>query len=245
MRQFVITLATILLFVGCKKEEPLDPKPGAPGLNFSINHLWQDEDIVLNNEFYITPGKDSVRFVKVAYLLSQFKLKTTAGNWVEIPESFAYVNLQKGITSFSFDNIPQGSYAAIAFMIGLDSAVNTSNPNQYPPDHPLNPIYNGMHWDWNQGYIFYSMEGFYYVPDEKTFSVHMAFINNQVHYELAQDFTYDGSTTINLDFDVQEVFQNPGNYVIPIDGDFTHSNDELAARISDNLSTTFSINSIE
>ena len=233
-----------LLLLGCKKEEPL-PSPTDSALHFSIQHIWEDQNLEFETKSYTTPGGDSVRFSKTSYLLSEFKLQNQAGEYIALPNSFAFINPRKEYTTFSFDSIPYGNYKAITFMIGLVDSVNTSDPNQYPPEHPLNPILNGMHWDWNQGYVFYTMEGYYYDPDEKLFSIHMAFANNRVRCRLEEPFIYDGGTNINLLFDMKEVFQNPVEYVFSEHGDFTHEDDGLAFLIGKNLTTVFSVKSIQ
>jgi hypothetical protein len=55
---------------------------------------------------------------------------------------------------FHIDDLSVGTYTAISFTIGVDSARNTSGAQT----GALDPI-NGMFWTWNTGYIMAKLEG--------------------------------------------------------------------------------------
>ena len=228
----------------CKKKEE---SSSATKLAFKVHFVWDDEPLVLNSQSYITPGLDSIVFKRLCYLLSDFKVRKKNGTWINISDSYAYVDAGKGYTDFSFADVPQGSYDSVSFMIGLDSVVNYGDPKKWPETHPLNPVYSNMHWSWTQGYVFYAMEGYYYHPDQALFSLHIAFLQNRVRYKMAGNIELSGTRTINLQFDAKEAFQNPRVYVIDEDGNFSHSENDngLANKIRDNLATAFRLLNVE
>ncbi len=242
----ILLLISATLLFGCKKTE--DPKPADPNkVTFTINHVWANNPFVFDTQNYITPGLDSVYFKRIAYLLSGFKLKNSNGIWVDVPDGYAYVDPTKSITTFAFTGIPAGQYDSLKFMIGLDSVPNFGDPNQWPSGHALEPVTDNLHWSWAQGYVFYAMEGYYFMPDQKLFSLHMAFLENRVHYAFPAEINIGKTKNITLQFDVREVFQNPHQYVIGEDGSFTHSFDDngLANLLRDNLATAFTVSSIK
>lgn len=243
---FVFTFFCAVLFFGCKK--PTDnTAPKSTSVTFKVNHVWANAPLVFDAQHYITPGLDSIYLKRLGYILSDFKLKSKNGEWISVEDAFAYIDPAKGRTNFSFNNVPAGNYDSLSFMMGLDSATNFGNPNQWPSGHALDPLTSNLHWNWAQGYVFYAMEGYYYLPNQGLFSLHVAFLENQVHYKFGGSIDLSSSKTITMQFNVLEAFQNPRDYVIGEDGNFTHSiNDNgLATKISSNLRTAFSILKVE
>jgi hypothetical protein len=51
-------------------------------------------------------------------------------------------------------------FSDLQFILGVDSLINHNDPSTFPIDNPLNIANAGtMHWGWNPGYIFISVEG--------------------------------------------------------------------------------------
>lgn len=134
-----------------------------------------------------------VRWSRLDFLLSHLSLRKTDGNWLSIKGWTEYLSLCGERASIQVDNIPSGEYTHIKFAVGLDPATNSSNPFQYPPDHPLNPNLNNLHWGWQGGYIFAALEGHFRpsMPDNSDsgkpwtgFSYHLGGDGNEVWVEL-------------------------------------------------------------
>ena len=71
---------------------------------------------------------------------------------------------------------PAGNYRGLRFYFGLEPAVNHTNPAAFPPDHPLHPNLNGLHWSWQGGYIFMALEGLHRTGNAQPegYSFHLA-----------------------------------------------------------------------
>ncbi|MCD6050713.1 MAG: cytochrome peroxidase [Verrucomicrobia bacterium] len=101
----------------------------------------------------------SFSVTRADFLLSDFALRTTGGTWIERTNWQAFISLTGRRTRFEVSQIPAGQYDRIRFKVGLDPKLNHSDPAQYAPDHPLNPNLNGLHWGWQDGYVFLALEG--------------------------------------------------------------------------------------
>jgi hypothetical protein len=60
---------------------------------------------------------------------------------------------------YNLGSLPPGSYQALRFVVGLDSATNHADPTVFESGHPLAMQTPSMHWDWNSGYLFMKLEG--------------------------------------------------------------------------------------
>lgn len=110
-------------------------------------------------------------------------------------------------------NVPEADYDSIQFQVGLSSEINHSDPSIYAADHPLNPNLNGLHWDWQGGYVFWALEGYYQVPveapgtnEQNAFSFHYAKDKNAflVNIPLEKTFTVaaDGEASQIIEIEV-------------------------------------------
>ena len=185
---------------------------------------------VTSLEVHVTPHFDNALPVtRLAFLLSQFRLQTADGRWVELPDQYAFVDVMQNRLSFNLENIPADSYRQLQFTVGLDEKTNRADPSQWPADHPLNPVLNSLHWSWQGGYVFFALEGHY--DGDRGYSLHLAKSPNQVTVTLP--------VTSNIALDVRTLFDwlhfTTGNSA-------THSRDgdELAAKFRANIARAFS-----
>ncbi|MEN9576325.1 MAG: hypothetical protein RL514_4180 [Verrucomicrobiota bacterium] len=94
-------------------------------------------------------------------LLSGLAVRRTNGTWLEKPYWFAYLSGRAGRTNFALRDLPPGNYDRLRFTIGVPAEQNRGNPAQWDAGHPLNPTVNGLHWNWQGGYVFLALEGNY------------------------------------------------------------------------------------
>ncbi len=132
-----------------------------------------------------------------------------------------------------------------------------------PADHPLNPNLNGLHWNWQGGYILLALEGRWspvaasrqsaalqnnsaaLLRDAATkldgFSFHFANDTNRTRINLAAAFDLTRDTRLELDFDLAPLLNAPRPISFAKDGSSTHSRegDPIAAALKANLPGAF------
>jgi len=243
---YIFAIVTIS-FVGCNPDEPeiiIEPEPVEfSEITVTINHKAGDKDLDLESEFTL-PSDEVVTFRRLAYILADFYLVKSDDSKVVLEEQYALIDVKNNST-FTLTDIPMGDYKAIGFSIGLDSNTNHGNPNFYSTDHPLSPINNSLHWSWENGYIFTALEG-KTKADNESFIFHLAGFKNQTNFELQRDFSKGlNKLGATLEYDVNEVFENPEIYSIANDGASTHSTtDPITAKLFANMKDVFTFKSI-
>ncbi len=246
LNSLLIPIIFLLLFTNCHKDNGTETDTSTYSLTFDIDHQFNGNAISFNELAHTNEAGNLMSFTRLQYLISGIKLYRADGSAEEIDATYAFINPIENRSSFKIDNILNGDFTGIAFTIGLDSIANFSNPNDYAPDHPLNPLLNQMHWDWSQGYIFLSMEGQYETGAglASGFSYHVAFEENLMPFIYNNEaFSLDSDKTVQLVFDVAEAFKNPATFDILVDGAFSHSSSDngIANTIRDNMSDAIKI----
>ncbi|MDB9881953.1 hypothetical protein OAD66_02350 [Bacteroidia bacterium] len=245
-----IILSLISLGLWSCQEEPVvccDAPPETAevsDLNIFIKHLVGSTPLDFTTE-YTLPSMEEVTFRRFSYLLSDFYLVNSDDSKTSMNDQFAYVDVRAGKTTFILSDIPKGNYKGLGFSIGVDSAINHGNTNQYPSDHPLSPINNSLYWSWEGGFIFTALEGKTLANDE-SFIFHLAGFRNKTNFEFPLSFTKDNpALNATLSYDIAEIFQNPEIYNIANEGASTHStSDPVTNKLFLNMRDVFSINSI-
>lgn len=251
MKYFGI-VAFAFMLLGCRDKTPKPPvnQPQKPQLNFVVEQDFDGSDFDYDATFFTNAAGNLLQFSNFKYLLSDFILLKSDGTELKLDSSFAFVNAKTGRDTFSFPNLPAGSYLGIKFKIGLDSLLNHGDPNRYPTTHPLSPSTNQMHWGWSGGYIFMTMEGL--VKDSlgvpKGFSYHLANDENLRQITCLSPFSVDSvSKKVVLRMNVAEMFKNPHLHDFRREPLTTHSSFDggLSNRLMDNAKDVFSIKRIE
>lgn len=141
-----------LILSSCKKDPPQEVKYGS--VKFEFENVVGDSALVLHSKHYINANGDTFYASMFKYYISNIKLHSSEGTFVE-PESYHFLDHSNpGTLKFTISNVPVASYTGISFMIGVDSTRNVSGVQT----GALDPA-NGMFWDWNTGYIMAKFEG--------------------------------------------------------------------------------------
>jgi len=152
---YFITAMLAGLFSSCLKDSKIEPLPPATGeLEFNFQAKVKNEDLVPGTKMFTNAAGDSFTVTKFNYYISNIQLTRDDGSVYAEPESYHLMEHVNGKTSFNITNIPAGTYTKIEFLIGVDSLGNASGARE----GDLDPG-RGMFWNWDQGYIFFKLEG--------------------------------------------------------------------------------------
>lgn len=146
---FVAIAATT--FSSCNKE----PEYGDLTLQFDYKWAMSGADFALNTPLYSPAADDTLTFSTFKHYVSNVRLMDADSNWWSEEESYHLLDFSDP-TSLSFDltGVPAGTYHAVEFMLGVDSARNVAGAQV----GALDPA-NNMFWSWSSGYIFIKAEG--------------------------------------------------------------------------------------
>ena len=194
---------------------------------------------------YHTSAGETFSITRVSYLLSGFALQGGDGQWLELTNRVAWLDLERGRNSLQLDDLPPESYRSVRFHVGLDPGDNHAEPAKFPAGHPLNPNLDGLHWDWQGGYIFLALEGMWRNAGHPFdgWSFHLARDTNRTCISLAAALDLARDTVIGLDFDLASLLNAPRPLSFAKDGSSTHSRDgdPIAAALVANLPGAFSV----
>ena len=194
---------------------------------------------------YENSSKETLSFTRISLLLSGFALEKETGGWVEFPGQNAWLDLEKQRWDFRLTDIPSGTYRAVRFFVGPDGKTNHADISKIPVDDPLHPVLNNLHWDWQGGYIFMAVEGFFRRANEKPagYSYHFARDPRRTCINLPVTLELKENGALHLDFDLASLFNSPRPISILGDGVSTHSRekDPLADKLGANLPGSFRV----
>lgn len=216
----------------------------AAELTVSMQHRQAGQRLTLDSLRYQTSAEETYSISRLSYLLSEFALETTEGQWTELTDHTAWIDYAKRRTEFSLPNIPEGNYRAIRFSVGIDETRNHADPAQYEATHPLNPNLNQLHWNWQGGYIFLALEGRYRSGDELAgYVYHLANDPNRTRINLPLKLDLSKDAGLEIAFDLAALFNSPEPISFAGDGSSTHSHpdDVIANKLSSNLPSAFQI----
>jgi len=256
LKQIGLTLATAFLAW-------LPMSTVASSLEISIRHTFNGEPLQLDSLRYQNAAGERLSVTRVSYLLSGFALERGDGSWLELSNAIAWMDAGKNRTSFRVPEAPLGIYRSLRFHLGPDREANHANPAKLAADHPLNANLNGLHWNWQGGYIFLALEGHFLEHRPATqpdigkssepagleigellgFSYHLARDTNRVRINLAAALDLTRDARLELDFDLSPLLNAPHRLSFSKDGSSTHSRDgdPIAAALIANLPGAFRV----
>ncbi len=241
----------------------------AVSLELSIRHTFKGESLELDAVRYQNFAGETFSITRVSYLLSGFGLERGDGSWLEFSNTVAWMDMDKSRASLCIPSVPPAIYRSARFHLGLDSASNHADPAKLAADHPLNPNLNGLHWNWQGGYIFLALEGRWspvaasresaaiqknpaaLLRDAATkldgFSFHFANDTNRTRIHLAATLDLTRDARLELDFDLASLLNAPRPISFAKDGSSTHSRegDPIAAALKANLPGAFRVRRLD
>lgn len=213
--------------------------------NIDIHQHFGASDMDTSTIFTLTTGQ-RFRMSTIRYYLSNFRLVKADNSEVSIPES--YLLIQPSIGTYSLGEVEPGTYTKIKFFVGIDSVTNSGGtmPVDRPAGHPLGLQNPSMFWSWSTGYIFMKFEGLADTLPTGTlnqnFSWHVGTneMLRTVEIPLSNLTLTAGQTSeIHIKSDLNELLK----YIDFRTDLMTHTmgNRELATKISDKVTTMFSV----
>ena len=218
-------------------------RAGAVTLDLDFRPTWDAKPLELEALRHETGAGELLSVTRLSALLSGAALETVDGKWVELSPADAWIDLASGRLRWTLNPVPPGQYRALRFWIGPDSVENHADPAKRLPDDPLSPALNGLHWDWQGGYIFMALEGRYRSGTGPIagYSLHFARDPRRTRISLAVPLDLTRNGVLRLDWDLASLFRLPRPISLARDGQSTHSReqDSLADALGRNLPLSF------
>jgi hypothetical protein len=233
MKSRIINLVLLVMiainFVACDDDETTPPSNGGGSTTtYNAGDVSLEFQNIAGSVFldptgatnYVNVSGETFSVTNFKYYISNVKLIKDDWTKHEVPNSYFLINANDTNTlKVNLANIPGGKYTGVEYMIGVDSTRNVSGAQT----GALDPV-NGMFWSWNQGYIFFKLEGNSPAANNSYFEFHVGGftgVNNALRTTTI-DFTpsvliVDGGkreAEIHILTDVLEVFKNPVNWTI-------------------------------
>jgi hypothetical protein len=213
------------------------PAALAKPLEVIIHHRFGDAPMLMESTRYKTTAGETFSITRLAYLLSNFSLERDDGTLVALDE-FAFIEAH-GRSSFSLFSVPSETFRALHFDVGLGPETNHSDPARHAAGHPLNPLLNRLHWDWQGGYIFFALEGHFQARGQSSagFVYHVARDPNRTRMSVSIPLDMRDPGRLQLVLDVQKLIDGPRPVSFAAAGRSTHTNegDALPAQLMTNL----------
>lgn len=169
---FIFALIFAISFTACKKDEENKPAPTTPvtptgSLEISFDHMVGSRPLELDSNIkYVNTEGDTFSVSVFNYYISNIKLKKTDGTEYVVPQNDSYfliVHEKPETRTIKLNNIPEGDYNGITFMIGVDSLRSASGSSERIGVLDIidrsKTFGHKMYWSWNSGYIFVKLEG--------------------------------------------------------------------------------------
>jgi cytochrome c peroxidase len=213
-------------------------------IRLELNPLWHGRPLALTQ-----PIKDAkpagFSITRFDGLLSELALQRTNGTWLESDAWHSFFSVEQQRLTAMADGLQPEPFQAIRFRVGVDAKTDRSDPQSWPPGHPLHPDVCGLHWGWSSGYVFLAVEGHWEsAPGQRSgFSYHLAGAETPMMVELPVRFSGAQPATIALTFDVAQ-WCDEGAVVRETTSTHSRPGDALARRLKANVARTFAVKSV-
>ncbi len=238
-----LPILLIFILISCGEDNSITPTETV-SLNVSMNHTFDGEQLE-TNKIYTNDAGNELSVSKLKYLLSNFNMTNNEGDIIELDSSYAFVDFGTGRVDFQLSNVEVGNYSSLTFNLGVDSLINSSDPNIFPQESPLNPIVNDMYWNWADGFIFMTLEGLIYEDSElkDAITYHVGLNKSNIIIEINDEFEIDESGKINLELDVSKIFKSETNINVDDYPYVTHSKTDfgLSDALARNIKKSFTL----
>jgi cytochrome c peroxidase len=220
----------------------------AANLELTVEPVFNGELLRLDALRYENAAGETLSVTRLSYLLDGFAVERDDGQWVELPDSTAWMDAGTRRNVFLLGNVPDGNYRALRFHVGPDAAANAADVSKIPAGHALNPNLNGLHWSWQGGYIFMAVEGHFRKGNSEVngFAHHLARDPNRTRIHLTAPLDLRADAGLLVQFDLATLFNSPRPLSFEKDGAATHSRegDPVSGALIANLPGAFRVSRV-
>ncbi|MFC7338027.1 MbnP family protein [Haloferula chungangensis] len=214
-------------------------------MHLDFSHEVDGRPLLADSLRYENSRSETFSVTRLDWLATDFSLTTADGRKINLPNTTAFIPTRGG--TFTLPDLPAEKISAISFHLGPNEEINHSEPAAYTANHPLNPNFNKLHWDWQGGYIFLALEGHWRAPEQKLpggFAYHFARDPNRSTITLPLDINLRDEHYVTIALDPKKLLTGLS---FEKDGATTHSaeGDPVAARLKENLRSAFRIVTIQ
>jgi cytochrome c peroxidase len=228
----------------------LSARADTADVQINFQGAFAGKPLQFDQAVYLNPSGQSLSVTRLDFLASNWELRTATGEKFALTNSAAYISLREYRTNFCLSGVPRNHYTTLRFYVGLSRSSNHLDPSRLGPNEALNPLVNGLHWDWKGGYVFLALEGRWQSGTNSSpysgYSFHLATDPNLMAVEIPIDFNLQGPATVTIGLDVAKIFGSGGLVALTPTRNSSHSrtNDLLAAVLCKNVERAFEIKSI-
>lgn len=260
MKHTLLSLLCLCLFLAsCANDNvsPITKKGGSVILN--IDNVIGNQNLEYDKTYSIASG-EKYTIKKLKYYISNIQFMKSDGSVTTLQQDSSYFLVDESNSASMILSLPQveiGKYLAIRLMIGVDSAKSMAPLEERRGVLDMSGLGQDMYWTWNQGYIFFKMEGIYtdFSAKNDDYTYHIGgFGNNGSSLNNIKVITIPlGSTecevsedkklTINVIADISKVFNGKKEITIVDHPIITFS--PFSIDIADNYSEMMSFSSLQ
>jgi len=240
----ILPFLMLLVFIGCNKDEdePVPtptPTPQEKYLSFDFAFNVDGDSLVYNNIQYVNDAGNQYSVTQLRFYISQIALVTDSDTKVMLQDYLFVDAFNSPTLKVNLDSIPKGTYKALSFNIGLDSAQNVTGGLPATADNL------SMEWPvmMGGGYHFMMLEGLF-VDSATTPGYAMHLGTNMTLcpvYLLSAITVSTADLNINLAMNINEWYRDPYMYDFNVDGNYIMGNMMSMGKISANGYNVFSI----
>lgn len=232
---------------GCKPKPVTPPVTPEETLKITVTPTFGAVPLMLDSVYQ---GPNNIR-IKI----SDIKFFTTLLSYQNnILSQVAYFDFREKGNVLLDQTADYTKFPSLAFVLGVDSSLNHNDPSAFPNDNPLNIVNAGtMHWSWNTGYIFISVEGKADTLDDGVDN-----FNHSLSYHIGTDALQQAMNfsnvpwiktaahqhTLALKLDLEYFFFNPIQPIHVPTEPFTHSGagfEALTQRVAQNFKNALQV----
>lgn len=211
---FLFSLLLFLQWTSCSDDSG-NTIPENASVEIQFKPIYRGNELEMGNGKFNTENNNSVNLDLIKFYLSNITFITSKNEEV-LAKDIVLIDLNSfgNQKKSSLIQIAPGNYKGIKMGLGVNASINNNDPTLYDETHPLS-VFNGMHWNWNNGFIFLKLEGKYNaapnaenLPD--TYLYHLGL--NQLYQTLnfTKELVIDNNKTHSITFliDVEKIFSN-------------------------------------
>lgn len=253
MKSIALCLITALLFVSCGKDDPTSGK-----FTLTFQNRVGNQPLVLETGQYTNAAGEAFTVTTLNCFVSNVRLKKDDGSTISLPGQYFLIRQADSLSrKATLVQVPFGSYSAVTFTIGVDSAKSVSPVSERKG--VLDEASYGddsMYWAWNTGYVFLKLEGTSPVVDPnaggiRKFMYHIGGFggmtgttaNNlrQVTLPLtkAATVTADATPSVGITADLLKLFN--GKNLLKLKDQNTIHSPATGTAVADNFPSMFSV----